>query len=70
MADLDNAAPAAAPAAPSATKSAKPKSVKKGGATDAVRVRCKQSGFMASIPAEDWNAYTPAQRAAYEIMEI
>lgn len=71
MADLDNAAPTAAPD-PVPVKTAKPtkrKSLKRGGAVEAVRVRCKQSGFMASIPADDWNAYTAAQRAAYDIME-
>lgn len=45
------------------------KTVADGGATAPVPVRCRQSGFRATIPAEDWNAYTPAQRAAYEIME-
>ena len=75
MADLENAETAAAPVAPKATKPAKAtkpttrKSLKRGGAVEAVRVRCKQSGFMSSIPAEDWNAYTAAQRAAYDIME-
>jgi len=37
--------------------------------TDSIPVRCRQTGFRASIPAGDWDAYTDAQRDAYERLD-
>lgn len=34
-----------------------------------IRVRCRQTGFRAAIPAADWAAYTDDQRAAYEQLD-
>lgn len=34
-----------------------------------VAVRCRQTGFRARIPAKDWDAYTEAQRDAYEVLD-
>ncbi|MHB9879099.1 hypothetical protein ACSMXM_05495 [Pacificimonas sp. ICDLI1SI03] len=38
-------------------------------ASNPVPVRCKQTGFTATIPAKDWNGYTDDQRDAYEIVK-
>lgn len=35
-----------------------------------IPVRCRETGFRAKIPAADWEAYLPAQREAYERLEV
>lgn len=34
-----------------------------------VRIKCRQTGFEATIPAADWRAYTKDQRAAYAVLD-